>query len=55
MHLIEGNTGTNVDYLLNESSGTTTASMAFNVDENGTYRLEVDNVRGDWSLTISHE
>lgn len=52
VRLIDGETGDTVGHLLNESSGTTTASASFNVDGTGSYLLEVNNVRGDWRLTI---
>ena len=50
--LIDGVTGDQVDLLLNEYSGTAEASTSFNVRNTGNYLFEIDNVRGQWRITI---
>ena len=52
VRLIDGVTGDQVDHLLNESSGTAEASTSFNVRNMGNYLFEIDNVRGQWRITI---
>ena len=55
VHVIDGDTGDTEVFALNESSGTTSVSAPFNVDHTGNYLLEVDNVRGNWAITIAKE
>jgi len=52
VELLDGTTGERIDFLLNELPGESVVSTAFRIETTGEYLLNIDNVRGAWTITI---
>jgi hypothetical protein len=53
LQLTDGDTGERVETLLNESGGEVNVSASFNVETTKDYLLDISNVTGAWTITIS--
>ena len=53
LQLTDGDTGERVEILLNESGGEVNVSASFNVETTKDYLLDISNVTGAWTITIS--
>ena len=55
VHLIDGETGEIAERIFSESSGATQNSKAVAIEQAGEYLLNVESVRGAWTITVQQD